>query len=279
MIAKSILITGCSTGFGRVTAFHFAKLGWQVFGTVRKEADRESLLKETGNSGEILLCDIVHQEQVQELGRAVAARCDRLDALVNNAGSAFPAPMELIPPDVLREQFDLNVIAQVAVTQAVMSLLKAARGTIINVSSVGGRMTSPMLGPYSASKHALEAISDALRIELAPFGVKVAVIEPGGSPTAIWMTSLKRALDMLRERNIDLSPYQKLVDVMVAGAEVRSRAGFPPELFAVTVEKILESQNPAARYPIPGEIAWVIRLRRFMPDRVWDGLVRRRVGW
>ena len=282
MIAKSILITGCSTGFGRATALHFAKLGWKVFGTVRKETDRESLLreiKEGGNSAEIFLCDIVREAEVQELGRAVAAKTERLDALVNNAGSAFAAPMESIPPDILRAQFDLNVVAQVAVTQAVMPLLKAAKGTIINVSSVGGRMTSPMLGPYSASKHALEAISDALRIELAPFGVKVVVIEPGGSPTAIWGTSLKRALAMFQERHIDLSPYQKLVDVTVAGAEVRSRVGFPPELFAETVEKILKSRKPAARYPIPGEIAWVIRLRRFMPDWAWDAMVRRRVGW
>ncbi len=275
----TILITGCSTGFGRVTALHFAKGGWKVFATVRKESDCESLLNEKAGDIVPLLCDVVREEQVQELGRAVAAQTATLDALVNNAGSAFASPMELIPPDVLREQFDLNVIAQVAVTQAVMPLLKAAKGAIINVSSVSGKITSPMLGPYSASKHALEAISDAMRMELAPFGVKVVIIEPGSSPTAIWLTSMKRAFGMLKERNIDTSPYAKLIDLIAKGAEARSRSGFPPQLFADTVEKILSGPRPAIRYPIPGSVAWAIRARRFMPDWLWDAMVRRSTGW
>lgn len=276
---KSLLLTGCSTGFGRVTTLHFARLGWKVFATVRKESDRESLLNEKAGDIVPLLCDITREEQVQELGRAAAAQCDRLDALVNNAGSAFAAPMELIPPDVLREQFDLNVIAHVAVAQAVMPLLKAAKGTIVNVSSISGRITSPLLGPYSASKFALEAISDAMRMELAPLGVKVVVIEPGSSPTSIWETSMKRAFGMLEERGIDIGPYAKLVEVMAEGAEKRAKSGFPPELFAETVEKILSSRNPAARYPIPASTAWAIRSRRLMPDGLWDWMVRRAMGW
>jgi NAD(P)-dependent dehydrogenase (short-subunit alcohol dehydrogenase family) len=275
---KTILITGCSTGFGRVTAIHFAKLGWRVFAAVRKESDRQSLAKEHANIMPII-CDITNDAHIAELGRGVAAQTSTLEALVNNAGSAFAAPMELIPLDVLREQLELNVIAQVAVTQAVMPSLKAAEGTIINVSSVGGRIASPLLGPYSASKFALEAISDALRVELAPFGVKVVVVEPGGSPTPIWQTSLKRAFAILKERGLDISPYQKLIDVVAKTAEERSRVGFPPQLFADTVEKILSSPRPAARYPIPASIGWVIRLRRFAPDWLWDRIVRRRLGW
>lgn len=276
---KSILITGCSTGFGRATALHFARKGWRVFGTVRKESDRQSLLNEKAGDLTLLLCDIVDEAQVKELGRAVGAQTSTLDALVNNAGSAFAAPMELIPADVLREQFDLNVIAQVAVTQAMMPLLKAAKGTIINVSSISGRVTSPMLGPYSASKHALEAISDAMRMELAPFGVKVAVIQPGASPTAIWQTSLKRAFGVLKDRGIDSSAYAKLVNITAKGAEERSRVGFPAQLFADTVEKILKSAKPAARYAIPANVAWAIRSRRLMPDWLWDWMVRRAMGW
>ncbi|MEK7327741.1 MAG: SDR family oxidoreductase [Chloroflexota bacterium] len=278
---KTILITGCSTGFGRITALHFAKLGWRVFATVRQEADRESLLREKKEVGEIvpLICDVTNESQVQELGRGVAAQTPTLNALVNNAGSAFAAPLELLPPDVLRQQFDLNVIAQLAVTQAVMPLLKATKGTIINVSSVSGRITSPMLGPYSASKFALEALSDALRVELAPFGVKVVVVEPGSSPTAIWETSLKRAIAMLAERNIDTSAYTPLVNAMQQVAVERSQAGFPPQLFADTVEKILNSRNPHARYPIPGNVGWAIRFRRFAPDWLWDWMVRRAMKW
>jgi len=276
---QSLLITGCSTGFGRVTALHFARKGWRVFATVRKESDRESLLNEKAGDIAPILCDVAREDQVRELGRAVAAQTPALDALVNNAGSAFASPMELIPPDVLREQFELNVIAQVAVAQAVMPLLKAARGTIINVSSISGRVTSPLLGPYSASKFALEAISDAMRVELAPLGVKVVIVEPGSSPTAIWQTSMTRALSMLKARGLDIGPYAPLVKVMVAGAEERSKAGFPPQLFADTAEKILRSPKPAARYPIPGRVAWVIRARRFMPDGLWDWMVRRAMGW
>lgn len=275
---NSILITGCSTGFGRVTAIHFAKLGWRVFATVRKDSDRDSLAREHGNILP-LICDITNEAQVKELGRAVGAQTATLEALVNNAGSAFAAPMELIPPDVLREQLDLNVIAHVAVTQAVMPRLKAAEGTIVNVSSVGGRITSPLLGPYSASKFALEAISDAMRVELAPFGVSVVVVEPGASPTPIWRTSLKRAFGILQERGLDISPYQKLVEVVARTAEERSTVGFPPQLFADTIEKILTSPNPSPRYPIPASISWVIRLRRFAPDWLWDLIVRRRLGW
>jgi NAD(P)-dependent dehydrogenase (short-subunit alcohol dehydrogenase family) len=277
--AKSILITGISSGFGRATALHFARKGWRVFGTVRKEADRQGLLDQKAGDLTPLLCDIVEEAQVNGLGRAVKAQTPTLDALVNNAGSAFPAPIELTPPDVLRQQFDLNVIAQVAVTQAVMPLLKAARGTIVNVSSVGGRMTTPLLGAYSASKFALEAISDALRVELAPFGVKVAVIEPGSSPTAIWETSSKRAVDMLKERGIVLGPYQRLIDDALAGATTRAQVGFSPQLFADTVEKILSSRNPRARYPIPPSIGWLILARRFIPDEWWDAMMRRRLKW
>jgi len=275
---KTILITGCSTGFGRVTAVHFAKLGWRVFGTVRRQEDAESLKVEAAQIVP-LLCDIVEAAQVERLGREMAAQTESLDALVNNAGTAYAAPMELIPPDVLLDQLKLNVISHVAVSQALMPLLKAAKGTIINVSSVGGKVTSPMMGPYSASKFALEAISDAMRLELGHFGVKVVVIEPGSSPTAIWQTSLKRALKMLKDRNLDISPYQKLVDDLTKSAEERSQVGFPPELFAETVEKALSTPTPRPRYAIPGEISRLIFLRRFMPDTMWDNMVRRQSGW
>ena len=276
---NAILITGCSTGFGRVTALHFAKLGWKVFATVRKEADGESLLKEKAGDLLPLICDIANEAQVQELGRAVAAQTPGLAALVNNAGTAFAAPLELLPISELRTQLEINFIAHVAVTQAVMPLLKAAKGTIINVSSVGGRIASPLLGAYNASKFALEAVSDTLRIELAPLGVKVVVIEPGASPTAIWETSLKRALTMLAERGIDTSAYARLIDVVEKTAKQGATVGFPPQLFADTVEQILTQPDPRARYPIPNDIAWVIRFRQLAPDGLWDRIVRRRLSW
>lgn len=129
---QQVVITGCSSGFGRVTALHLARKGWHVFATVRKDADRQSLLEEWhGQSGygqlTPLICDIAKDEQVAELGRTIANRMDRLDALINNAGTAFPAPLELLPIAALRQQLEINTVAHVAVTQALLPQLKAAR--------------------------------------------------------------------------------------------------------------------------------------------------------
>src|SRR5262249_49886389 len=136
----------------------------------------------------LVLCDITDAAQVAGLRDAVSATVSGLDALVNNAGTAYAAPLELLELDDLRQQFEINVIAQVNVIQVFLPLLRAAKGAIINISSVSGRYASPVIGPYAASKYALEALSDALRIEVAPFGVKVVLIEPGSSSTHIWAT-------------------------------------------------------------------------------------------
>ncbi|MEK7277371.1 MAG: SDR family NAD(P)-dependent oxidoreductase, partial [Chloroflexota bacterium] len=264
-----------------------AKRGWRLFATVRKESDRESLLKEWGEHRElkeigelaVLLCDVTKEAQVAELGRVVAAKTSALDALVNNAGTAFASPLELIPISELRKQFEINVFAQLAVTQSVLPLIKAAKGTIVNVSSISGRMTNPMSGPYSASKFALEALSDALRVELAHFGVKVVVIEPGSSPTAIWQTGKERALGAVAERGLDTGAYQPLIDAALKYMARVEATGFPPQLFADTVEKILNSPHPRARYAIPARVRWLILLRRLAPDWAWDRLLRRVLRW
>jgi NAD(P)-dependent dehydrogenase (short-subunit alcohol dehydrogenase family) len=152
-VPKSAVITGCSSGFGRVTALHLAQNGWQVFATVRREPDRDDLLAESQALGcreylAALLCDITREEQVREMAAVLTAAVPRLNALVNNAGAAFPAPLELLPLDALRSQLEINVVGQLAVTQALLPLLKAARGTIINVSSESGRVVFPITGAY-----------------------------------------------------------------------------------------------------------------------------------
>src|SRR5437660_420728 len=204
MSKKTIVITGCSSGFGRISALELAKRGWHVFATVRKEADQADLLAEAATLGckenlTPLLGDITQTEQVAALTQTVkeqlaTMQTNSLDALLNNAGTASGGPIELVSLDDMRALFEINVIAHVAVIQHFLPLLKEARGTIINVSSVSGRIATPVTGVYSASKFALEAISDALRVELAPFGVRVVLIEPSSSPTNIWKTSIQRAL-------------------------------------------------------------------------------------
>jgi NAD(P)-dependent dehydrogenase (short-subunit alcohol dehydrogenase family) len=289
MNKKRIVITGCSSGFGRVTATELAKRGWHVFGTVRKESDRESLENEAETHGykgnlTIVLCDITSAEQIAALVeqvRDVAGEAHggepKLDALLNNAGTAYGGPMELMLLDDLRAQFEINVVAQVAVTQALLPMLKAARGTVINVSSLGGRVSTPVTGAYNASKFAIEAISDAWRIELSPFGVHVVMIEPGPSPTSIWETSLQRSMERIGEHRE--GPYRRLLTLSERFAKSSTKQGFPPQLFADTVVKILTSERPRARYAIPFSATVQIVLRSVLPDRLWDYLVRRVARW
>lgn len=280
--SRAIVITGCSSGFGRITALHLARHGWFVFATVRKEEDQRDLLTEAARLGckehlAIILCDITQPEQVAALSEQVAAETNRLDALLNNAGTAYAAPLELLALDDLRAQLEINVVAQVGVTQALLPLLKAAKGTIINVSSVSGRIATPVVGAYAASKFALEAISDSWRVELARFRVRVVIIEPNSSSTNIWHTSSKQASDRLEAyRN---GPYRRLLNVTEKMAARIPSTGFPPQLFADTVQQILNTRRPHTRYVVPRKSAWLVRLRCFLPDRLWDRQIRRMMRW
>jgi NAD(P)-dependent dehydrogenase (short-subunit alcohol dehydrogenase family) len=282
---KAMVITGCSSGFGRVTALHMAQRGWQVFATVRKEADQESLLAEAATLGckeqlTPLICEITVSEQVAALAQTVGASVpstSRLDALLNNAGTTYAAPMELLPLDDLRAQLEINVIAHVAVTQALLPLLKTARGTIINVSSLSGRFAAPGGGAYCASKFALEAISDAWRVELAPFGVQVVVIEPAFYATSIWKTGKDR--DRTRLGPHRGGPYERLLAGLEKFPERSASHAHSPQEFAETVEKIFTSRRPHTRYVLPRAEIWSTLLYQVLPDRVRDRVLRHMLKW
>ncbi len=296
MTKKTIVITGCSSGFGRCTAMELAAQGWHVFATVRKEVDRASLLEEATSRHvranlTALLCDITQSEQVAALAQQVATllrdetvpaeqatAVPPLDALLNNAGTAYGGPLELLPLEDLRAQMEVNFIAHVAVIQAFLPMLKAARGMIINVSSVGGRISIPATSAYSASKYALEAASDALRLEVIPFGVRVVIIEPSSSPTSIWQTSLQRSLERLGQYK-EHGPYARLLLLVEKSARRSSRVGFPAQRFADLVVRILNSPRPRARYAVPNSAALLLFVRRFLPDRLLDTLLRRSLRW
>lgn len=253
---------------------------WRLIGTVRRESDAEALGTEAGSHARhlrVVIADITKADDVAALAKVVGAEAPQLQGLVNNAGTAFPAPLELLAIDEFRAQLEINLVAQLAVTQAVLPYLKAARGTIVNVSSVGGRIASPLLGAYNASKFALEALSDVLRLELIPYGIRVAVIEPGASPTEIWKTSTDR--QSAAAGQAAASPYAKLIEGMQKFAMNARTVGFPPELFAQTVERILESDNPKPRYALPGDIRMRLFLRKILSDRMMDRLIRRRLDW
>ena len=278
----TIVITGCSSGFGRLTAFHLAQHGWHVLATVRQEAQRAELLAEAAArqlSDRLtpILCDITLPADVQRLAQAVVERGPGLDALLNNAGTNYPGPLELLPLDVLRTQFEINLLGHLSVTQALLPALKTARGAVLNVSSTGGSFIIPLSGPYAMSKVALEAMSDVLRLELAHFGVKVIVIVPGPSPTPIWENSLRRAHSAPTAAN--LGDYAAFSAEIERRARLLAAQGFPPELFARTVLRILNSRRPASVYYVPGYFGFLIGLRRLMPNWLWDAYIRRTLNW
>jgi NAD(P)-dependent dehydrogenase (short-subunit alcohol dehydrogenase family) len=175
---RTVLVTGASSGIGEASAVRLARAGWRVLAGVRKAGDAPAGTEE-------VLLDITNGGQVG----AVADGVEELHGLVNNAGIALAAPLEFLPLDELRRQLEINVTGQVAVTQALLPALRRARGRIVFMGSIAGRSSLPFLAPYAASKHALEAVADALRIELGPWGIGVTIVEPGTIKTPIWARS------------------------------------------------------------------------------------------
>ncbi|HLV99349.1 MAG TPA: SDR family oxidoreductase [Ktedonobacterales bacterium] len=278
---KTIVITGCSSGFGRATTLLMAQRGWHVFATVRKEVDQQSLQSTAEQLGlqdniSIVLCDITDQQQVAHLCQVVGEDTSQVEVLVNNAGVAYSAPVELLDLNDLRQQFEINVFAHIGVTQSFLPLLKEAKGTIINISSVGGLVSLPTLGPYSASKYALEALSDAMRIELAPFGVQVVLLEPGSSITQLQATGRKHAEKLDRFRGGSLGPLLANFDAMWRQVEQKS---FAPELVAQTIEKITRTPHPRPRYLVAPRDRQMLLARKFLSDRTWDRQIRKMLHW
>jgi len=185
---KSVLVTGASTGIGRATALRLDRDGWSVFAGVRREEDAESLHAEASERLVPVMLDVTDPGQVVGAADLIDGAVGEggLDGLVNNAGVAILGPLETIPLDDFRRQVEVNLTAQVAVTQALLPAIRRSRGRIVFVSSIGGRMALPFGGPYHAAKFGLEAVADCLRQELRPWGIHVSAIEPGSIDTPIW---------------------------------------------------------------------------------------------
>ena len=282
MALKTVVVTGCSSGLGRAAATFMAERGWRVLATVRQEAHQAALLAEAASHGQTerlipILCDITYPADVDHLAQVLADFSPALDGLVNNAGTAFPGPLELLPLADVRDQLEVNLFGQLAVTRALLPALKAAHGTIVNVSSLGGRITFPTHGPYHMSKFALEAMSEALRLELAHFGVKVVIVAPGASPTPIWETSVRRAHASPMAGN--LGAYTGLTEAMEGYGRVSAALGFPPERFARAVWSILNQRRPAAHYYVPRSAGLIVGARRLVPDWLWDWAARLVLRW
>ena len=202
---------------------------------------------------------------------AAARSIGELDALVENAGIGIAAPLELIPPDELTRQLDVNVVGQVRVLQAFLPTLRRSRGRIVLMGSIGGRSALPFLGAYAMSKFALEAMADTLRVELAPFGIRVALIEPGSIATPIW-SKPQHALDEVLAEAV--APYSERIAKFQALAAARVRSGVPADEVAKAVEHALTSPRPRTRYVV-GPDARRRRRIELLPDRLRDRVLRR----
>jgi NAD(P)-dependent dehydrogenase (short-subunit alcohol dehydrogenase family) len=273
-----------------------AALGWRVFAGVRKEADADSLLKDAPDLPipdpripnplfpdhlTPVYLDITDPDSVVETARLVADTVGEagLDGLVNNAGIAVAGPLEFIALPDLRLQLEVNLTGQVAVTQAVLPLLRQARGRIVNISSVGGLLAAPYFAPYSASKFALEALSDSLRVELRPWGIRVVVVEPGSIATPIWEKSLAEA----EERLAAMPPaaeqlYGAAFPILRRLVKSSAQRGLPAEQVARVVAEALTARNPRARYVIPRRRGYTIALARLLPVWLRDRILSLRFG-
>ena len=276
----TVLITGASTGIGRASTLRLAASGWTVLAGVRRSEDGEALVAAGGERVVPIALDVTDAAQiaaaVERVGAEVGAQ-GRLDALVNNAGIGFGGPLELIPIDDLRNQLEVNVLGPVALTQALLPALRRARGRIVFVSSVGGRVAMAFTAPYAASKHAIEAIGDALRVELRSSNVQVALLEPGSVTTPIWNKSRAQGdgLSVPAELTEQYGHVPAAMDKVLHDTE---RRGIPPERVAATIEQALTARRMKARYLIGRDAKAMLLAKRLLPDHVFDRVAKRALG-
>jgi NAD(P)-dependent dehydrogenase (short-subunit alcohol dehydrogenase family) len=281
------LITGASSGIGRASALRLVGSGWTVIGGVRDPTAGERLAQESGGPGRLIpiSLDVTDAAQIAEAARRVeeiaaeggASVAGGLDALVNNAGIGIGGPLELLSIDELRGQFEVNVFAQIAVTQAMLPALRRARGRIVFVSSIAGRVAMAFTAPYAASKHAIEALADALRVELHSSHVKVALIEPGSVTTPIWEKSRAAAdeISIPPELAQQYGHVPAAIDKVLADTE---RRGVAPELVAETIERALTARHMKARYLVGRDAKAMLLARRLLPDLLFDRVARKALG-
>jgi NAD(P)-dependent dehydrogenase (short-subunit alcohol dehydrogenase family) len=273
----SLVLTGASRGIGHATALKLAAGGWEVFAGVRRPQDGEALVA-ASPTGRItpLVLDVTDAEQVAALDRVLP---ERLDALVNNAGIVVAGPVEGLAIEDLRRQLEVNVVGQVAVTQALLPRLRASRGRVVFVSSISGRFSSPMMGAYSASKFALEGLVDALRIELRRWGVQVVLIEPGAIDTDLW----RLAPDTARDTEDALDPeLRELYAGHLAGINktiprVQKQAS-SAGLVAAAIERALTARRPRPRYLVGTDARLQAVVGTALPTRAADAAIARFTG-
>jgi NAD(P)-dependent dehydrogenase (short-subunit alcohol dehydrogenase family) len=273
----AVLITGASRGIGRAATMRLAGNGWDVFATVRRAEDGAQLVNE-GPAGKIhaLQLDVTDAGQVEQLAGSLP---ERLDAVVNNAGIVVPGPLESLTTDEVRRQLEVNVIGPLAVTNAVLPKLRSSRGRIVFVSSLSGRISTPMTGAYNASKFALEAIADAWRLELKPWGISVSLVEPAMTDTDMW----RKAPEQQQSTEKAMAPehrdlYHKHLDGLRRTIPRMQRMAKPAERVAATIERALTESRPKARYVVGLDAKAQAALTALMPQRLKDAALAKATG-
>lgn len=278
---RHVLITGASSGIGRVAALRLDAEGVTLHAGVRKQDDAASLRDEASDRLNPVFLDVTDQDSVSAARDEVTAKCEDggLHGLVNNAGISVPGPLEFLPLEDLRKQLEVNVTGQIAVTQAFLPHLRRAAGRIVNVGSIGGRAATPFLGAYNASKFALEAITDALRMELRPWDIGVSIIEPGAVDTPMWEKGFEKA-DEIEASIPDEGRrlYGDALDGLRDAARKMASGAVSPDRVVDAISHALFSKRPKTRYLVGGEARIRAALAKLAPDRVQDALISWQLG-
>jgi NAD(P)-dependent dehydrogenase (short-subunit alcohol dehydrogenase family) len=274
----AVVVTGASTGIGRATALLLDEKGYRVFAAVRKEEDAKALSEAGSDRLTPITIDVTKQRSITSAQKEVegAVGKDGLVGLVNNAGVGGGGPIEFMPLDSFRDTLEVNLVGQIAVTQAFMSLLRQAKGTIVFIASIGGRVATPFLSPYNASKFGIEALGESLRGELQPWDIDVAVVEPGSIDTQIWA----KGADTAAEQVEGLSPDARRLygKQLVRFGEVlgeTAERGIHPDKVAKVIHKAIRSDKPRHRYLVGTDAKVAARLKGTLPERTFSKLVAR----
>ncbi len=278
---KNILVTGASSGIGEATTLHLAERGMRVFAGVRDPSDGASLQTRASRRESVqpLVFDVRDQAAIRAAMDQVSSIVgdEGLSGLVNDAGEGFPGPLEVIDLDQLREQLDVNVVGQVALTQAALPLLRQGHGRIVFVGSIGGKVAVQFAGPYHASKFAIEAIGDCWRQELQPDGISVSIIEPGPISTGIWSKAEQRIDDVLT-RSPQVDRYRDRLLTLRSTLKSADEKGGSPQDVAKVIEKALTASSPSTRYPVGAQAKLASAVKPWVPDKLYDAVARRGAG-
>jgi NAD(P)-dependent dehydrogenase (short-subunit alcohol dehydrogenase family) len=276
---RSALVTGASTGIGRATALRLDASDWKVFAGVRKPEDAESLREAASSRLAPIFLDVTEPDQIAAAAELIEKESSGgLDGLVNNAGVAIPGPLETIPIEDFRRQLEVNLVAYVAVTQALLEQIRRAEGRVVFLSSIGGRVAFPFGGPYHASKFGTEAIGDVFRQELRPWGLKVSIVEPGSIDTPIWERGQREGEEIEAKSPRTNLLYGAAIEKFRKVIEDTAERGIPPEKVAKAISHALESDRPRSRYLVGLDAKLQARLKPLIPTAVFDRIVARQLN-